>query len=80
MPDGDDDDAVFSCYEDMSVWSGRIDAARFWIEGVALTTVGFVGFLGKVRSIRANKLARKCHFTLTQCASATSQMRARMRA
>ena len=49
MPDGDDDDAVFSCYEDMSVWSGRIDAARFWIEGVALTTVGFVGFLGKSR-------------------------------
>ena len=31
----------------MSVWSGRIDAARFWIEGVALTAVGFVGFLGK---------------------------------
>ena len=47
MSDGDD--AVFSCYEDMSVWSGRIDAARFWIEGVALTTVGFVGFLGESR-------------------------------
>ena len=40
------EDAPFSCYEDMEVWSGRIDAARFWIEGVALTAVGFVGFLG----------------------------------
>ena len=33
----------------MGVWSGRIDAARFWIEGVALTAVGFVGFLGRKR-------------------------------
>ena len=41
------EDAPFSCYEDMAVWSGRIDAARFWIEGVALTAVGFVGFLGR---------------------------------
>ena len=44
--DGDENALLFSCYEDMEVWSGRIDAARFWIEGVALTTVGFVGFLG----------------------------------
>ena len=41
------EDAPFSCYEDMAVWSARIDAARFWIEGVALTAVGFVGFLGR---------------------------------
>ena len=43
------EDAPFTCYEDMTVWSSRIDAARFWIEGVALTAVGFVGFLGRKR-------------------------------
>ena len=42
-----DDDELFPCYEELEVWSDRMDAAAFWIEGVALTAVGFVGILGE---------------------------------
>ena len=38
----------YACYEATDDWYDTLDSVRFWIESVALPTIGFLGILGNL--------------------------------
>lgn len=38
----------YTCYEDLGQWADTLINFHFWVEGIALTAVGFVGLIGKI--------------------------------